>query len=95
MEVKRYWEVVDELKADSTSADVEARAMDGWAREDKYQWRTNCEWLVGVSKRKSALVNRLFLAKADETGLTAIYKLPVPALSIFPDATPRYCMIKL
>jgi len=94
VEVKRYWEVVDELKPDSTSADVEARVMDGWAREDRYQWRTNCEWLVGVSKRNSAPVNRS-LVKADEAGLTAVYKLPVPALSIFPDATPRYCMIKL
>jgi hypothetical protein len=34
-------------------------------------------------------------ARADEIGLTAVYKLPVPALSIFPDATPRYCMLKL
>jgi hypothetical protein len=53
VEVKRYWEVVDEIKA-AAPAEMEARAMDGWTREDKYQWRTNCEWLVGVSKRKSA-----------------------------------------
>lgn len=56
MEVKRYWEIVDEMK--SAPGDLEARAMDGWAREDKYQWRTNCEWLVGVSKRNSAPINR-------------------------------------
>jgi hypothetical protein len=57
VEVKRYWEVVDELKSAAPINDVmelAARDMDEWAREDKYQWRTNCEWLVGVSKRESA-----------------------------------------
>jgi len=57
VEVKRYWEVVEELKAAAPINEVMelgARGMDEWAREDKYQWRTNCEWLVGVSKRQSA-----------------------------------------
>lgn len=57
VEVRRYWEVVDELKSAAPVNDameLGARGMDEWAREDKYQWRTNCEWLVGVSKRMSA-----------------------------------------
>lgn len=32
--------------------------------------------------------------EADEAGLTTVYKLPVPALSIFPDATSSYCIVK-
>jgi hypothetical protein len=53
-EVKRYWEVVDEIKsAKLKEGDLQTRAMDGWAKEDKAKWRTNCEWLMGVSNRKS------------------------------------------
>jgi len=56
VEVKRYWEIIDELKSASVhdAMKLGARSPDEWAREDKYQWRTNCEWLVGVSKRESA-----------------------------------------
>jgi len=46
--------VVDELKTAAhvnEAMELGARGMDEWAKEDKYQWRTNCEWLVGVSKR--------------------------------------------
>lgn len=60
VEVRRYWEVVDELKAAAPMPEIMelgARGTDEWAKEDKYQWRTNCEWLVGVSKRKSGVGN--------------------------------------
>jgi hypothetical protein len=51
MEVKRYWELVLELNA----MDLGVEATGEWAKKDKYQWRSNCEWLIGVSRRKSAL----------------------------------------
>jgi hypothetical protein len=62
VEVKRYWEVVAEIRASEVAqavdlgsgSDLGARVFEEWAREDKFQWRTNCEWLIGVSRRESS-----------------------------------------
>lgn len=72
MEVKRYWEVVEEIKAAQAQAQaIEVGAgmkerrqgseqrqgqLESWPRNEKMQWRTNCEWLMNVSRRESQLV---------------------------------------
>lgn len=101
VEVRRYWEVVEDIKreqavevgANMRRSDVGDQQLGSWPQDEKFQWRTNCEWLMNVSRRGSSRSNgpRVLLTC---TGLTTVYKLPVPALSIFPDATSRYCIVK-
>jgi len=71
VEVKRYWEVVAEIRASDVAqavdlgsgSDLGVRESEEWAREDKFQWRTNCEWLIGVSRRESRYKSREGMAE--------------------------------
>lgn len=76
MEVKRYWEVVEEIRSaqaievgagmkkrdDGEGTAAEARGeeqlqqLGSWPQDEKFQWRTNCEWLMNVSRRKSSFL---------------------------------------
>jgi hypothetical protein len=72
VEVKRYWEVVAENKSTQAAQAVEvganlaARESGEWAKEDKFKWRTNCEWLIGVSRREYRSLEVKGLSGADD-----------------------------
>lgn len=78
MEVRRYWEVVEEIKsaqaievgagagaglgvkkrqagagAETGAKQEQPRQLGSWPQDEKYQWRSNCEWLMNVSRRES------------------------------------------
>lgn len=101
-EVRRYWEVVEEIKQEQAievGGDMRKRApvpqLDSWPQKERYQWRSNCEWLINVSRRESLSIAATgVLSKLMGPGLTTVYKLPVPALAVFPDAVPSYCVVK-
>lgn len=72
MEVRRYWEVVEEIKsaqAVEVGAGMEKREtgpakasgvkqLGSWPQDEKFQWRTNCEWLMNVSRRESISLDK-------------------------------------
>lgn len=63
VEVRRYWEIVEEIKREQAievGANVRKREggnqqLGSWPQEEKFQWRTNCEWLMNVSRRTSSI----------------------------------------